>query len=183
MREAFEDIAAAQAWTPHSLSVLIAACTTHRVAAELHRRAGQVAEAEAQAKRAEAASQRIESFHPNLQALQARLDHLILTGNLEAAIERARRWSGEVPGWNLDLALVYPLLRKANFEAAFQLTRPPQTDELMQLAHFLAAIELPPHRAEATELVDQVSTYMLERLDQDPHWPRTLPKGSGGLRS
>jgi tetratricopeptide (TPR) repeat protein len=165
MRDALDDIAAAQAWRPHSIAVLIAAGTTHRVAAQLHRRAGQVTEAEIQARLAEHGSERLESFYPNLQALRARLDHLILTGNMEGAIIRARRWSGEIPGWNLLYGLVYPLLRHGEFEEAFELTRPPQTDELMQFAHFLAAIELPTHRAEATQILSQVSTNAPDSLN------------------
>ncbi|MBE7502858.1 MAG: hypothetical protein HS113_21765 [Verrucomicrobiales bacterium] len=130
LRGALDDIAAAKAWRPDSISVLIAACGTHRVAAALYRSAGQAAEAETQARLAENASEQLESFHPNLQALLARLDHLILTGDLEGAIERARRWSSEIPGWNFALALVYPLMRHGEFEEAFELTRPPQTNGL-----------------------------------------------------
>jgi hypothetical protein len=159
MRLALADIAAAEAWAQHSLPVLLVSCRAHRVAAGLHNRAGDLALAKTEAAAADRASERLEAYHPNLQALQARLEHLALSGSLDQALERARKWSREIPGSNLEFYSVWILMAQGDVQASVELARRMDDDPLMRIVRFLAAVDSPISRAEAELVLQEVSTH------------------------
>jgi serine/threonine protein kinase len=167
IRLALADIAAAEAWARHSLPVLLASAHAHRVAAGIHSRAGDLDRAKAEAEAASRASERLEAFHPNLQALHARLAHLILSGSADQALERARRWSREIPGANLDFYAVWVLMMQGDLQTALELTRRMTGNSLMRTARFLAAMDSPGSRAEAELVLQDFST-------RPPNYPDEL---------
>jgi serine/threonine protein kinase len=158
MRLALADVAAAGAWAQHSLPLLLVSCRAHRVAAVLLNREGEFALAKTEAEAADRASERLEAYHPNLQALQARLEYLALSGSLDQALERARRWSIEVPGFNLEFYSGWVLLAQGNSQASLELSRRMGNEPLMRLLRFLAALDTPGFRAETELVLQEVST-------------------------
>jgi hypothetical protein len=163
---ALTDIAAAEAWSRHSLPVLIASSQAHRVAAGIHGRANNADLAKSHTDAADQDSERLEAFHPNLQALHARLEHLVLSGAPDKALEKARKWSREIPGSNLERFSVWVLMMQGNFRSVLELTRQMSDDPIMQMARFLAAIDAPDTRAEADLVWQEVSTRPPAKIEE-----------------
>jgi serine/threonine protein kinase len=159
MRSALADIAAAEAWSQHSLPVLLVSCRAHHVAAGLYSRAGDLAMARTEAAAATRASERLEAFHPNLQALQGRLEHLALTGSFDHALERARRWSREIPKSNLEIYSGWILMTQGEHQASLELSRRMGDVPLAPLLRFLAVLEMPNAGAEIEEVLQEVSAH------------------------
>jgi tetratricopeptide (TPR) repeat protein len=134
------------------------------VAAGLHSRAGNLALAQIEADAADWASERLEAFHPNPQALQARLEHLALTGSFDQALERARKWWRDFPDSNLELYSVWVLMEQGQLRASLELSRQRSDEPLMRLLRFLAALDTPNSRAETELVLQEVSSRPPEDL-------------------
>ena len=160
LRLAFEDIAAAEAWSRNSLPILVASYRAHRTAAVLHGSAGEPQLAQTETTAANLIDGRLESFPPNALVFAAQGAHLF-SGPPEQALELMRKRSKEIsdPVFNVYSAFFLQLL--GDSRAALEIYRRfPQDVGFVdkRLWHLIAAIDLPESRAEAESLLRDFST-------------------------